>query len=58
MESSVLFSVISSSTPAMVKKEIVALAAGHCLITGQSTHSPKTQNGLRMMRIQITKSNF
>jgi len=55
MESYVMFYVISGIAQVMVNQESVELSEGHCLITEPATLAMKTQNGVRMMGIQISK---
>jgi len=55
MESSVLFYVISGSAQVTVNNESAELVAGKCLISEPATLSMKSESGVRMMGIQITK---
>jgi quercetin dioxygenase-like cupin family protein len=55
MESYVLFYVISGSAMVRVNDETAELAAGQCLITEPATLSMTSENGVRMMGVQIAK---
>lgn len=55
MESYVMFYVISGSAQVTVNEETAELAAGQCLITEPATLSMTSEDGVRMMAVQITK---
>ncbi len=55
MASHVIFYVLSGEARVTVNSESVALKEKQCLITEPATVSMKTQNGVRLMGIQIAK---
>lgn len=56
MASYVIFYVIKGTAEVKVNQEKTILKEGQCLITEPSTLSMKTQNGVKMMGIQIMKT--
>jgi len=56
MTSCVIFYVIKGTTEVKVNQEKTILKEGQCLITEPATLSMKTQNGVKMMGIQIMKT--
>ena len=58
MASHVIFYVLSGKAKVKVNKETVVLKEKQCLITEPSTISMKTDNGVRLIGIQITKAWF
>ena len=56
MLSYVIFYVIKGTAEAKVNQEKIILKVGQCLITEPATLSMKTQNGVKMMGIQIMKT--
>ena len=56
MSSYVIFYVIQGSAQAKVNQEIVSIEEGQCLITEPATLSLKTNQGVKIMGIQIVKS--
>lgn len=55
MESFVIFYVVSGAAEVSVNEETADLEAGQCLITEQATLSMKTNEGVKIMGIQIGK---
>ncbi len=55
MTSYVIFYVIKGTTEVKVNQEKAILKEGQCLISEPATLSIKTQNGVKMMGIQIIK---
>jgi len=55
MASYVIFYVIKGTTEVKVNQEKAILKEGQCLISEPATLSIKTQNGVKMMGIQIIK---
>ncbi len=53
MASYVVFMVIDGSVEVQVNQENVAIKEGQCLITEPATISMKTEEGVRIMGIQI-----
>ena len=56
MPSYVIFYVIKGTAEAKVNQEKIILKVGQCLITEPATLSMKTQDGVKMMGIQIMKT--
>ena len=56
MESYVLFYVIAGSAQVAVDHNITELTEGQCLITEPATLAMKSENGVRIMGVQIKKS--
>jgi quercetin dioxygenase-like cupin family protein len=56
MLSYVIFYVIKGTAEAKVNQEKIILKEGQCLITEPATLSMKTQEGVKMMGIQIMKT--
>ena len=56
MLSYVIFYVIKGTAEAKVNQEKIILKEGQCLITEPATLSMKTQDGVKMMGIQIMKT--
>jgi len=56
MLSCVIFYVIKGTVEVRVNQEKTILKEGQCLITESATLSMKTQNGVKMMGIQIIKT--
>jgi len=56
MLSYVIFYVIKGTAEAKVNQEKIILKEGQCLITEPATLSIKTQEGVKMMGIQIMKT--
>ena len=56
MLSYVIFYVIKGTAEAKVNQEKIILKEGQCLIIEPATLSMKTQNGVKMMGIQIMKT--
>jgi len=56
MLSYVIFYVIKGTAQAKVNQEKIILKEGQCLITEPATLSIKTQEGVKMMGIQIIKT--
>ena len=56
MLSYVIFYVIKGTVEVEVNKEKTILKEGHCLVVEPATLSMKTQNGVKMMGIQIMKT--
>jgi quercetin dioxygenase-like cupin family protein len=56
MLSYVIFYVIKGTAEAKVNQEKIILKEGQCLITEPATLSMKTQDGVKMMGIQIIKT--
>jgi len=56
MLSYVIFYVIKGTAEAKVNQEKIILKEGQCLITEPATLSMKTQNGVKIMGIQIMKT--
>jgi len=55
MVSYVIFYVIKGTVEIKVNREKIILREGQCLITESATLTMKTQNGVKMMGIQIIK---
>ncbi len=53
MEAYVLFTVLTGEVKVQVNTELTELLAEECLITGPATLSMHTENGVRLMGIQI-----
>jgi len=57
MASHVIFYVLGGEARVMVNSEFVVLKEKQCLITEPATISMKTENGVRLMGMQIAKSH-
>ena len=57
MASHVIFYVLDGEARVTVNSEAVELKEKQCLITEPATISMKTENGVRLMGIQIARSN-
>ncbi|MCR4438724.1 MAG: hypothetical protein QHJ34_12125 [bacterium] len=55
MQSYVVFLVIRGSAEAMVNQEETQLEAGQCLSTGPATLSLKSDGGVRILGLQVSK---
>ena len=55
MKSYVIFYVVSGSAEVRVDGDVVNLKEGQCLITEPATLSMRSENGVRIMGIQIMK---
>ncbi len=55
MESYVVFTVIQGAATVMVNQQETRLQAGQCLITEPATLALKTETGVKILGIQITK---
>jgi quercetin dioxygenase-like cupin family protein len=55
MASYVIFTVIDGSVEVQVNQENAAIKEGQCLITAPATISMKTEDGVKIMGIQIEK---
>ncbi len=55
MASYVIFNVIDGSVEVQVNKQSAAIKEGQCLITAPATISMKTEDGVKIMGIQIER---
>ncbi len=55
MESYVIFFVVSGAAVVSVNKETTKLETGQCMITEPATISMKTEEGVKLMGVQIAK---
>ena len=58
MASYVIFNVIDGSVEVQVNQKNAAIKEGHCLITAPATISMKTEEGVKIMGIQIEKNEY
>ena len=56
MASHVIFNVIKGAAEVTVNREKVTIAEGQCLISAPATMSMKTEDGVKIMGIQIERA--